>query len=316
MQREPRDARPAGHPLPRTHLGRHARAVSDLIGSKRHRLAPGQSLRDEINAHPGTAVVSMEYLGPIRAPRIEQVKATSPTPSCGSSSPFATSAAPSPPCGRRRSRTAAPGPGRSTSTTSSTVATAGRSSGASSPPAGSSSAGRRGRGRPRHGHHRPPPGAPSGAALAALLPGRRHRARRLGGGATRQRVPRRSSALLMRRLNVAPPISPSRPTRSASRRSASTCWSIGSRDEDPIGFTVPRWLRRKSRRWTADLRERRPGRRRPRRARARRHARPSPRASFPAELDSAVAALSTVLRNGKPNWAQKAVRKAKARIGA
>ena len=53
--------------------GRHARAVSDLIGSKHAQEGAWASLRDEINAHPGTAIVSMEYLGPIRAPRIAQL---------------------------------------------------------------------------------------------------------------------------------------------------------------------------------------------------------------------------------------------------
>ena len=33
------------------------------------------------------------------------------------------------------------------------------------------------------------------------------------------------------------------------------------------------------------------------------------------ELESAVAALSTVLRDGTPDWARKAVRRAKARTG-
>lgn len=52
---------------------RHARAVSDLIGGRGAKPGAWVDLRDEINAHPGTAVVSMEYLGPILVPRITQV---------------------------------------------------------------------------------------------------------------------------------------------------------------------------------------------------------------------------------------------------
>ncbi len=53
---------------------RHARAVSDLIGSKHAEEGAWASLVEELRAHPGTAIVSMEYLGPISAERIRQVR--------------------------------------------------------------------------------------------------------------------------------------------------------------------------------------------------------------------------------------------------
>jgi hypothetical protein len=53
---------------------RHARAVSDLIGSKHAEEGAWASLAEELRAHPGTAIVSMEYLGPISAERIRQVR--------------------------------------------------------------------------------------------------------------------------------------------------------------------------------------------------------------------------------------------------
>lgn len=53
---------------------RHARAVSDLIGSKHAEDGAWASLAEELRAHPGTAIVSMEYLGPISAERIRQVR--------------------------------------------------------------------------------------------------------------------------------------------------------------------------------------------------------------------------------------------------
>ncbi|CUR60947.1 conserved hypothetical protein [metagenome] len=54
--------------------GRQVRAVSDLIESAYRKPGAWASLRDEINAHPGTAVVSMEYLAPIGAPRIATLR--------------------------------------------------------------------------------------------------------------------------------------------------------------------------------------------------------------------------------------------------
>lgn len=50
---------------------RHVQGVKDLMGSKRRKPGAWASLRDEINQHPGTAVVSMEYLAPMRPARIE-----------------------------------------------------------------------------------------------------------------------------------------------------------------------------------------------------------------------------------------------------
>ena len=50
---------------------RHVQGVKDLMGSKRRKPGAWASLRDEINQHRGTAVVSMEYLAPMRPARIE-----------------------------------------------------------------------------------------------------------------------------------------------------------------------------------------------------------------------------------------------------
>src|SRR5688500_15412799 len=50
---------------------RHGQGVKDLMGSKRRKPGAWASLRDEINQHRGTAVVSMEYLAPMRPARIE-----------------------------------------------------------------------------------------------------------------------------------------------------------------------------------------------------------------------------------------------------
>jgi hypothetical protein len=49
---------------------RHVRAVSDLMQSKNRKPGSWNSLVDEINEYDGTAVVSMEYLTPMGAPRI------------------------------------------------------------------------------------------------------------------------------------------------------------------------------------------------------------------------------------------------------
>jgi hypothetical protein len=49
---------------------RHVRAVSDLLGSDKRKPGSWNSLVDEINTYDGTAVVSMEYLAPMGAPRI------------------------------------------------------------------------------------------------------------------------------------------------------------------------------------------------------------------------------------------------------
>jgi hypothetical protein len=50
---------------------RHVQGVKDLMDSKLRKPGAWARLRDEINQHPGTAVVSMEYLAPMRAARIE-----------------------------------------------------------------------------------------------------------------------------------------------------------------------------------------------------------------------------------------------------
>jgi hypothetical protein len=49
---------------------RHVRAVSDLMQSKKRKPGSWNSLVDEVNEYDGTAVVSMEYLTPMGAPRI------------------------------------------------------------------------------------------------------------------------------------------------------------------------------------------------------------------------------------------------------
>ncbi len=54
--------------------GRQVRAVSDLMESATRQPGAWQSLRDEINAHEGTAVVSMEYLAPLGGPRITTLR--------------------------------------------------------------------------------------------------------------------------------------------------------------------------------------------------------------------------------------------------
>lgn len=53
---------------------RHARAVSDLTESQHAQEGAWASLAEELRAHAGTAIVSMEYLGPISAERIRQVR--------------------------------------------------------------------------------------------------------------------------------------------------------------------------------------------------------------------------------------------------
>lgn len=53
---------------------RHVRAVSDLLGSDKRKPGSWNSLVDEINEYDGTAVVSMEYLAPMGAPRIKVLR--------------------------------------------------------------------------------------------------------------------------------------------------------------------------------------------------------------------------------------------------
>jgi hypothetical protein len=53
---------------------RHVRAVSDLLGSGKRKPGSWNSLADEINAYDGTAVVSMEYLAPMGRPRIKVLR--------------------------------------------------------------------------------------------------------------------------------------------------------------------------------------------------------------------------------------------------
>jgi hypothetical protein len=53
---------------------RHVRAVSDLLGSPKRKPGSWNSLVDEITDHDGTAVVSMEYLAPMGRPRIKVLR--------------------------------------------------------------------------------------------------------------------------------------------------------------------------------------------------------------------------------------------------
>jgi hypothetical protein len=53
---------------------RHVRAVSDLLQSKNRKPGSWNSLVDEIHEYDGTAVVSMEYLTPMGVPRIKVLR--------------------------------------------------------------------------------------------------------------------------------------------------------------------------------------------------------------------------------------------------
>jgi len=57
---------------------RHVRAVSDLLGSDKRKPGSWNSLVDEINEYDGTAVVSMEYLAPMGRPRIKVLRDSFP----------------------------------------------------------------------------------------------------------------------------------------------------------------------------------------------------------------------------------------------
>lgn len=52
---------------------RHAKAVTDLMEMPHRVEGSWVELRDEIRAHEGTSIVSMEYLGPARPKRIKQI---------------------------------------------------------------------------------------------------------------------------------------------------------------------------------------------------------------------------------------------------
>jgi hypothetical protein len=57
---------------------RHVRAVSDLLGSTKRKPGSWNSLVEEVNEHDGTAVVSMEYLAPMGRPRIKVLRDSFP----------------------------------------------------------------------------------------------------------------------------------------------------------------------------------------------------------------------------------------------
>src|SRR5687768_4603756 len=50
---------------------RHVRAVSDFMGSRKAAEGAWESLRDEINAYDGTAVISMEYLAALGPAKVK-----------------------------------------------------------------------------------------------------------------------------------------------------------------------------------------------------------------------------------------------------
>ena len=57
---------------------RHARGVTDLLDNAHAKPGAWASLRDEIAAHPGTGIISMEYLGPIIPAKVAKVVAEFP----------------------------------------------------------------------------------------------------------------------------------------------------------------------------------------------------------------------------------------------
>jgi hypothetical protein len=57
---------------------RHVRAVSDLRLGKNRKPGSWASLTEEIDEHPGTAIVSMEYLAPMGAARIAVLRRSFP----------------------------------------------------------------------------------------------------------------------------------------------------------------------------------------------------------------------------------------------
>jgi hypothetical protein len=295
---------------------RHAQAVSDLIESKHAKPGSWAGLREEINAHPGTAIVSMEYLGPIRAPRIAQLASDFPDTDLqvvvtvrdlGRTVPamwqetvknratwgwadYLRSIEKGGDAGKRfwRQHSAAQVVQRwaeVVGTDHVTVITV------------------------------PPPGAPSellwdrfrevaGIAPAAWVDA--PRANESLGVA---------SALLMRRLNEATEDLAMPAYKKRVKALGKHVLVHRKREEDPIGFTVPAWLRKTSVRMNKKLAESGvrvigdltelepvdvPG---------------VDPAGVPVEqeLEAAVSALSTVLRDGKPTWARKALKQAQKR---
>ena len=59
--------------FPGPNWARHSRGVTDLLELPQAKPGSWASLRDEIAAHPGTAIISMEYLGPIIPAKIAKV---------------------------------------------------------------------------------------------------------------------------------------------------------------------------------------------------------------------------------------------------
>src|SRR6202161_1944852 len=58
--------------------GRHVNAVRDLMGHPGHIPGAWSSLTEEINAHPGTAVISMEFLAMARKRGITELAGSFP----------------------------------------------------------------------------------------------------------------------------------------------------------------------------------------------------------------------------------------------
>ncbi len=299
--------------------GRHARAVSDLIESKSAKPGSWADLRDEINAHPGTAIVSMEYLGPIGAPRIAQLVSDFPDTELRVVVTVRDLGRTVPAMWQETVKN------RGTWTWSEYLHAIQKGGDPGKRFWRQQSAGqivRRWATGVGADHVSvitvPPPGAPAEllwerfCQVAGIAPTdwtEAPRANESLGAA---------SALVMRRLNVALADLAVPAYKRKVKALGKHVLVHRRREEDKIGFTVPRWLRKKAERMNkliaesgveivGDLAELEPvdtpG--------------VDPEAVSPEqELESAVAALSTVLRDGKPNWAQKAINKEKARTRA
>lgn len=298
---------------------RHARAVSDLIESKSAKPGSWAGLRDEINAHPGTAIVSMEYLGPIGAPRIEQLVGDFPDTEIRVVVTVRDLGRTVPAMWQETVKN------RSTWTWSDYLHAVQHRGEAGKKFWRQQSAGTivQRWARVVGADHVtvitvPPPGSPSEllwdrfCQVAGITPTdwtEAPRANESLGAA---------SALLMRRLNE----ETSDLGLPAYKRKIK---ALGKHvlvhrkgEEDPIGFTVPRWLRKTSDKMAkqiadsgvqvvGDLAELEPV--------DTRGVDPET-VSAEQQLAAAVSALGTVLRDGKPDWAQKAVKKQKARSEA
>lgn len=298
--------------------GTQARAVADLNGSKHAHEGAWASLRDEINAHPGTAIVSMESLAPIRAPRIAQLVSDFPGTNLRVVVTVRDLGRTVPAMWQETVKN------RGTSTWAEYLHAIEHGGGAGKRFWRRQSAGQivnrwaKGVGADHVTVITvPPPGAPSEllwerfCQVAGITPADWVEAPRANESLGAP------SAMLMRRLNVELADLGVQAYKRRVKAFGKHVLVHRKRDEDAIGFTVPAWLRRKSTRMISaiaesgvevvgDLTELEPVDTRG----------ADPDSVRPEqELESAVAALSTVLRDGTPDWARKAVRRAKAQTG-